>query len=267
MGLPSTAVVATLALVVLGACDDEASDVAERPELDDVVTWHWQLQGELDTSHDVDLYGVDLFDTRESTIDELHDDGRLVMCYFSAGTAEDWRPDVEQLDEDDIGRALDDWEGERWLDVRSPSVRQLMLARLDLAARKGCDAVEPDNVTAFANDTGFDITARDQLDFVRALANAAHERGVLFALKNDLEQVDELVDDVDLAVNEQCHEFDECDAYAPFRDRGKPVLNAEYATRFLDDPDELCRMARTAGTSTLLLPVELDGSFRIACDE
>ena len=31
----------------------------------------------------------------------------------------------------------------------------------------GCDGVEPDNVDGYVNDTGFDLTAGDQLDFNR----------------------------------------------------------------------------------------------------
>ena len=42
--------------------------------------------------------------------------------------------------------------------------------RLDLAAAKGCDAVDPDNVDGYANPTGFDLTGDDQLAFNRWLA-------------------------------------------------------------------------------------------------
>jgi len=29
--------------------------------------------------------------------------------------------------------------------------------------QKGCDGVEPDNMDAYLNDSGFDLTARDQI--------------------------------------------------------------------------------------------------------
>ena len=35
-------------------------------------------------------------------------------------------------------------------------------------------------------------------------------------LKNDLDQVPELVADFDFAVNEQCFQYEECDRLAPF---------------------------------------------------
>ena len=69
--------------------------------------------------------------------------------------------------------------------------------------------------------------------------------------------------DYDSPVNEQCHEFDECPAFLPFIEQGKPVFNAEFA---VDDPEQLCARARDLDLRTLILPLELDGSFRISCD-
>ncbi|MBN2527593.1 MAG: endo alpha-1,4 polygalactosaminidase [Deltaproteobacteria bacterium] len=38
-------------------------------------------------------------------------------------------------------------------------------SRLDKAPDKACDGVEPDNMDGYVNDTGFDFTGTDQLDF------------------------------------------------------------------------------------------------------
>ena len=76
----------------------------------------------------------------------------------------------------------------------------------------------------------------------------------------------DLVDEFDFAVNEQCHEFDECDAFVPFIERGKPVFNAEYAQEFVDDPALVCGDSLERDFRTLVLPLDLDGSFRISCD-
>ena len=108
----------------------------------------------------------------------------------------------------------------------------------------GCDGVEPDNVDGDTNDTGFDLTGDDMLDFNRFIAAAAHERDLLVGLKNADRHVPDLVDDFDFAVNEQCHEFDECDAFVPFIDQGKPVFNAEYTREFVDAPSQVCADAR-----------------------
>jgi endo-alpha-1,4-polygalactosaminidase (GH114 family) len=228
------------------------------------MTWQWQLQGEINAGYDVDVYDVDLFDAPTSTIDRLHADERIVICYFSTAY-EEWRADAANFDPDDLGANLDDWDGERWVDVRSATLRDTLLGRLDLAVEKGCDGVEPDNVAAYRNESGFDLTADDQLDFNRFLANAAHDRGLLVGLKNDLEQIPLLVDDFDFAVNEQCVEFDECDAYESFAIAGKPVFGAEYSDAAINDPEGTCVAARSAGVTTIIVPLDLDDAFRTPC--
>lgn len=228
------------------------------------MTWQWQLQGEIDTSHDADVYDIDLFDVPDETIDRLHDDGRVVICYFSTAY-EEWRDDASSWPDEALGDPLDDWEGERWVDIRDEGVRAVLVSRLDLAVDRGCDGVETDNVTAYDDDTGFELTRDDQLDFNRFLASEAHDRGLLIGLKNGLDLVPDLVDDFDFAVNEQCVEYDECDAYAPFVAVGKPVFGAEYSDEAIDDPAGACAVAAATGVETLVLPVDLDGSFRISC--
>ena len=248
-----------------GAGIADSSSGTKLTTLAQQMSWQWQLQGELNTSYDVDMYDIDLFDATAAQIAELHQANRIVVCYFSAGSFEAWRTDAASFTSTTIGETLDGWEDERWLDVRDPSVRTAMIARLDLAADKGCDGVEPDNVTAKDNDSGFEITATDQLDFNRFLAQAARERGLLIGLKNDLDQIRELVDHFDFAVNEECHQYDECDAYGPFLDAGKPVFNAEYDQAFVTDPTKVCEPAAELGMSTLILSIELDDSLRIVC--
>ena len=121
------------------------------------------------------------------------------------------------------------WPGERWVDIRDPARLEPVLAkRFDMCRDKGFDGVEPDLMEHFGNDTGFPVTAQDQLRFNRFVARLAHERGLSVALKNDVEQVPELVGDFDFAVNEECVAFDECAGLPPFIAAGKAVLHAEY---------------------------------------
>jgi hypothetical protein len=232
------------------------------------VSWQIQLQGNPNTGYDVSLYDLDLFDTPGSTLDDLHAAGRRVLCYFSGGSYESWRIDANQFASDDLGQELDGWPGERWLDIRSESVRSIMLERLDLAVSQGCDGVDVDNMDGYTNSSGFDLTANDQLDYNRFMAEAAHQRGLAIALKNDLDQITELVDLYDLAVNEQCYQYDECDLLAPFIKQGKPVLQIEYEMRYVNDAatrNALCAQSATDQFSTLVLPLELDDSYRYSC--
>jgi hypothetical protein len=258
-----------------GPLDPDVAPVTQgdwyRPDV--TSTWHWQLQpaadGQLNTGYDVEIYDLDLFDVPDTVIDDLHATGRKILCYFSAGSYEDFRDDASEFLPSDLGNTLDGFADERWLDIRSTNVHRIMRARLDLAAARGCDGVEPDNVDGYTNEPGFPLTATDQLAYNRFLANEARVRGLSVALKNDLDQIEQLVDYFDLSVNEQCHEFDECDLLRPFIDAGKPVLNAEYADTYVNSAtarDQLCSDARTANIRTLVLPLDLDDSFRYTCD-
>jgi hypothetical protein len=238
-----------------------------RPSSD--TTWQWQIEGTLNTAYDVNVYDVDLTETPADTIAALHAADRHVICYMSAGSYEPWQPDAGGYPQSDIGNPLDGWPDERWVDIRSDAVRDILRKRLDRGASKGCDAIEPDNVTAYRNDSGFAITAEDQLAFNRWLAEEAHARGMGVGLKNDDDQVAELATAFDFSIAEECHAYDECDAYAPFLDQGKPVFNAEYAESAAEAEAlaaSLCPKAATAGTRTLILPWDLDDSFRVSCD-
>lgn len=233
-------------------------------------TWQWQLSGTIDTSYQVQVYDIDLFDAPQATIDNVKAQGRKVVCYFSAGSAENWRPDYADFQAADLGNDLDGWAGERWVDTRSTNVRNIMLARLDLAVSKGCNGVEPDNVDGYTNNTGFPLASATQADYNLFLANAAHTRGLAVALKNDTDQIDTLGVSFDFAINEQCHEYDECGDYTAFQATGKAVFNAEYATEYVQNTngarDALCQSARAANLRTLVLPLALDDSFRYSCD-
>jgi hypothetical protein len=240
---------------------------AWRPAVTD--TWQWQLTGTLNTLYDVKIYDVDLYDTSASTISALQNSGKKVVCYFSAGSSENWRTDFGSFAASDMGNALDGWEGERWLDTRSSNVRTIMTKRLDLAKSKGCDGVEPDNVDGYTNNPGFALTATTQLDYNRFLASAAHARGLVIALKNNVDQLADLVSDFDMAVNEQCHQYKECGGYAAFISAGKPVFNAEYAKAYQSagsERDTLCADAKKLGLRTLVLPLKLDDTARFSCD-
>ena len=228
------------------------------------TTWQWQLTGDINTSYNVDLYDIDLFDSNQTLIDSLHEDGRRVICYFSAGSFESWREDALLFPEEVLGKKMDGWD-ERWLDIRDQRVKKIMLSRLDLAHKKGCDGVEPDNVDGFENDTKFALKSTDQLLYNLFLAKEAHKRGLAVGLKNDLSQIPALVDYFDFALNEECHQFHECADLKPFIVSNKPVFNAEYSKKYKLDKSSVCKESKILGMNTLILPLNLDGSFRIDC--
>lgn len=224
------------------------------------VSWQIQLQGKVDTAVDVEVYDVDLFDTAAAVIDGLHAQGRKVICYFSAGSWEDWRPDADAFPAAVKGRS-NGWPGEKWLDIRRLDVlAPIMAARLDFAVEKRCDAVDPDNVDGYVNRTGFRLTGDDQLRFNTWIADQAHARALAVGLKNDLDQVSQLVPFFDFAVNEQCFEYKECDRLSPFIQAGKPVLGIEYS----GNADIFCPKANAMSFSTLKKRMDLD-AWRLDC--
>ena len=226
------------------------------------TSWQWQLSGAIDTTVSVAMYDVDLFVTPDSVLQDLGRRGVKIVCYFSAGSSEPARPDLGDLPADVIGSPLEGWPDEHWLDIRSDAVRTLIKKRLDLASKRGCDAVEPDNVDAYANDSGFSLTAADQLAFNRFIASEAHARGLSVGLKNDVDQVPDLVGHFDWALDEQCMEFSECNALVPFVSAHKAVFHVEYGDQ--STADQVCPKARALGFDTLIKHRELD-AFRIGC--
>lgn len=225
------------------------------------TSWQWQLSGEIDPSMDVQMYDVDLFDTPQRVIDQLHAQGRVVICYFSAGTHEDWRPDGHLFPEEVLGTSLPDWPGERWLDIRQMNKLDALISdRLDLAVQKSCDGVEPDNLDAYINDSGFPIQYTDQLAYNRWLAQEAHRRDLSVGLKNDLEQIADLLPYFDWALNEGCFTYQECDLLSPFVAAGKAVFGVEYSL----DPEDFCLQANALDLDFLSKRRQLD-AWRQAC--
>lgn len=231
------------------------------------TTWQWQLTGDINTAWDVEMYDIDLFDAPPETIDELHEAGRIVICYFSAGSFEDWRPDANQFPKKVLGKALDDWPGERWLDIRQiEDLAPIMTARLDLAVAKKCDGVEPDNVDGYTNETGFPLDGDDQLAYNLWLAEEAHLRNLSIGLKNDLNQIVDLVESFDWALNEQCFEYDECELLLPFIEANKAVFGVEYVEDG-GDPKDYCPVANELGFSWLTKTLDLGDEPPSGCWE
>lgn len=234
------------------------------------ATWQWQLSGTLNTGYEVDIYDVDLFNTSSIAISSLQSSGKKVICYFSAGSWEDWRSDASDFPSGVLGSTMDGWEDEKWLDISNESLISIMEARLDLAVEKGCDGVEPDNMDGYQNSTGFTLSGNDQLAYNKFIANAAHERELSVGLKNDLDQIDELLEYFDFSLNEECYYYNECEKLTPFIDANKPVFNAEYADKYKNNTssarDNMCNDTLALDFRTLVLPLDLDDSFRYSCD-
>jgi len=228
------------------------------------ISWQWQLEGEIDSSFDVDMYDIDLFETDPATVQELKDQGFAVICYISVGSWEDWRPDAGDFPSDVLGKNYPGWPGEKWLDIRQiDTLAPILRARLDLCAAKEFDGVEPDNIDAYASKTGFPLSYEDQLTFNIWLAEEAHSRGLSIGLKNDSEQVHDLLPYYDWALTEDCFDQDWCEEMLPFIQAGKPVFAAEYTDTGIS-LGNFCSQAEEMDISAILKNRGLD-AFREAC--
>lgn len=227
------------------------------------LRWQWQLSEPPRAPFlDVDAYDVDGQETPRATVRALHRRGIRAICYLAAGSWERTRPDAGRYPAALLGRALEGWPGERWIDVRQldGALAAILRDRLDTCARKGFDAVEPDNVDGYVNRSGFPLRARHQLRFNRWLAREAHRRGMAIFLKNDPDQAAALADAFDGALVEQCLQYRECSRYRPFLARGKPVLDVEYRGTLAT----ICPPARRLGIDALRKRLAL-GAWRRAC--
>jgi hypothetical protein len=241
----SVALIAVAAAALLGLAPSASARVAFPPM---TSPWQWQLQGKIDTSVDASVYDIDGFETPASTVRKLHRQGRRVICYLDVGSWENFRPDAKQFPRSVRGRRYEGFPNERWLDIRRfHSFAGILERRFQMCARKGFDAVEPDNIAGFENKTGFPLTAADQLRFNRWVARKVHALGMAVALKNDPTQVGELLGEFDFAIVEQCFQYHECGLYEPFVESGKAVFEAEYEL----EPSKYCDKAVSLGISSI----------------
>lgn len=262
MALPASAAVSITVALLLTAVSAYATRAEPARWVPPRATsWQWQLTGTLDLNVNAAMFDVDLFNTPASTVAALHARGRRAICYISAGTWEDWRPDAGRFPADVLGSVVSGWPNERWLDIRRLDVLgPIMEARLNQCRDKGFDGVEPDNVDGYANRSGFPLTAADQIRYNRWIAAAAHARGLSVGLKNDLDQIPQLVDVFDWALAEQCFEYKECDRLKPFVAAGKAVFVVEYKIA----ASVFCPLASKLGFNAMRKNLSLN-AFREAC--
>jgi hypothetical protein len=188
-----------------------------------------QYDGKLDLSYPAQIFDLDMFDTPASVVAQLHTMGRRVVCYIDVGTWEKWRRDADKFPKSVLGKKDGHWPGERWLDIRATSILEpIMGARYDLCKKKGFDGIDPDNIDGYQNDTGFPLTAAEQLTYDTWVAKAAHERGLTVDQKNDNGQLKELSNLFDFAVDEQCFQQGWCGQLKVYSDRNRLVVDVEY---------------------------------------
>eukprot|EP00833_Pecoramyces_ruminatium_P001041 jgi/Orpsp1_1/1175073/evm.model.c7180000052528.1 len=198
------------------------------------LKWNWALGTKVseipieNTSYDV--IDVDLYGVTKEIITKMHNNGKKVICYFSAGTYEVARKEAEGMlkVKNLVRNKMEGW-NEYWLDFRVEEIKAFMSERLDIAKSKGCDGIEFDNVDTVYNVNWSDaLTVEDQLKYDKWLANEAHSRNMAAGFKNSIELLEDLKGIFDFAINEECNEYGECDDYSVFLNNNLAVFVALY---------------------------------------
>jgi hypothetical protein len=264
----ATRTVRTLVAFVLAGCSAGMPPPPTVPAPAAPTTARWipqpgtsyqiQYDGRLDLRVPADIYDLDGFQTRSSVVARLHRMGRRVNCYIDVGTWENWRPDAGQFPKSVLGKRDGPWPGERWLDIRQRSILEpIMGERFDICRRKGFDGVDPDNIDGYQNDTGFPLTAAEQLTYDEWVARAVHARGLTVDQKNDNNQVKELSKFFDFAVLEQCYIQGWCDQFGVYTRTNRLVVDVEYGLRRAEFLDKTCRAAERSDDTAIDKRLEL----------
>lgn len=207
------------------------------------IHFHWMIGGFttadlLSGQSGTVVYDIDGEGATVADVAAIHAAGAIAVCYVDVGTLEMGRSDYSQFPTSVIGPVVSGWPNENWLLVTAanqPVILPLMKARFDNWCKaKGFDAIEPDNLDGWTNISN--ITETDNLTYDMAISTLAHAVPLSIGLKNlatdlDSTQLPTFVAAFDWALNEQCYEYSECDAYTQsgsFIPANKAVFDVEY---------------------------------------
>ncbi|OUM60835.1 glycoside hydrolase family 114 protein, partial [Piromyces sp. E2] len=207
------------------------SSVQARTKFTPGLTWNYALS---ESNFDVNkepakVVVVDVHSSSAKRILELKNHGKKVICYFSGGSYEDFRPDKNKFKNLRKGSQLDGWD-EYYVDVSSSSILSIMKERIAVAHQKGCDGIEVDNMDACQNDHRLHLSESDCINFGKRLSEIAHDYDLAIGLKNSAYIMRRIANVYDFAINESCYTHGKnCHEYKRyFLDKGKAVFSINY---------------------------------------
>lgn len=218
-------------------------------EINSWVLNAWGPQEPLSTKGDLIILDASI--QSAATIKKQKAQGKKVVCYISAGTIENWRPDAkEALSTASLGKKYKGFEStEQWVNVLEwESVKPIMSARISEASSKGCDAVELDNLdchdaaTSCVPGASKDALKKKEIEYIKWLSNTAHSKGLAVGLKNVNGIVDDVLSYGDFAV-EEGNPGSEFGKFGKFTDQNKAVVSVQYN----DQGGQVCANAKKYG--------------------
>ncbi len=234
------------------------------------LTFDWDLRSDLPTNsqYSSEVVDIDAFDNSAALVAKLQEQGKKVIAYISVGSVESWRADASDFPASIIGNNYDGWDGEKFLDIRRIDLlAPIMRARLDMIKAKGFDAVEPDNIDSYTNNTGFDITEQDVINYCKWLAEEAHSRGLSIGQKNASELAPQLVGTFDWILLEGAFQEGIEDEAKVYITNNKAVFATEYddVMTVSEFQNTVCPKAATLRYSAIFKHRELDG-YQVTCN-
>lgn len=217
-----------LALLTLsGGCVSTPEDPT--PETPDVVT------GPAPTPNGVaiDLYAKYLFHINEDSCSGVPDtfdvyfvdtgvesaclkkwvgQGKKVIAYMSAGSAEDYRDDWSQL-KPYCNKAYAGYPNECWLDIKRAEVLELMKKRLDKIKAMGFSGVYYDNGSVYQD--GKDVSLAQNTAYLAALGDYANSLGLLNGPNAGEESIPQTVGKFQFYVGETLEKYGSIKNYDP----------------------------------------------------
>lgn len=163
---------------------------------------------------------------------------RYSICYVNAFQTQPeenrwWKSNHPRLLlRDGAGHLVTDpgWPGEILLDTSTAAHRRALAGIvggwMSTCARKGFQAVEPDNLDSYSRSRGL-LTRVENLAYVTLLAGRAHAAGLAIAQKNAVELSARAHQaGLDYAIAEECQVYAECSAYRKVY--GRHLIEIEY---------------------------------------
>ena len=194
--------------------------------------WQYQLSGNIKTYKNINIpiWDVDIDSLEDYEVTRLLSSGKKLICYINVGSLENDRGDHFLFPKNTIGNIYPGWSDERFVDIRNNKVRRIMVKRIKESYKRGCSAIEPDNIDSYTYNTGFKLTQKDEIEYIKFLSYKVHSLNMSFALKNNGDILPKIIDLFDFAIVESCVNYNECNLFTSFIKRNKPVFAVEYTT-------------------------------------
>jgi uncharacterized protein (TIGR01370 family) len=195
----------------------------------------------------------------------------LVLAYLSVGTVEEWRPYASRVPQEWTLGTVEEWDGERYADLRVPGWRELMAEQAAILAALGFDGLYLDNLDVAEDHPPL---ADALVELVKELRATVPE--LLLVAQNGL-AIDERLPLDGVAHEDVFWRWD--DGYRPspaaeteellaglrrLRERGLPIFTVDYAEPGSEGAAEAARRSLQEGFHPAVSVLELDRPPHIA---